>query len=132
MNENMRDMIILSISIALFLGACFFTLGLTSQIRMTLHEAASVVGGQKRSVHSTLKLSEPDIYSGSQALLIVVDSEVRIQADGVTVTQNDPVALIKQSIFQADAKYRTVYIRDIHGNLTELQFYKLPTIEGSS
>jgi len=99
---------------------------------MTLHEAVSVVGGQKRSVHSTLKLSDPDIYSGSQALLIAIDSEVRIQADGVAVTQKDPVALIKQSIFQADAKYRAVYIRDIRGDLTELQFYKLPTAEESS
>ncbi|GIP25908.1 hypothetical protein J23TS9_10380 [Paenibacillus sp. J23TS9] len=132
MNENMRDMITLSITIALFLGACFFTLGLTSQIRMTLHEAVSVVGGQKRSVHSTLKPSEPDVYSGPQALLIVVDSEVRIQADGVTVTHNDPVALINQSIFQADANYRAVYIRDIHGDMTEIQFYKLPKIEESS
>lgn len=132
MNENMRDMITLSIAIALFLGACFFTLGLTSQIRMTLHEAVSVVGGQMQSVHSTLKLSDPDIYSGSQALLIGIDSEVRIQADGVTVTPNDPVGLIKQSIFQADAKYRAVYIRNIHGDLTELQFYKLPRIEESS
>lgn len=67
MNDNVQNMIGISAILALFLSACFLALGLTRQIDGALDEVSAVVSGQKRSVHSTLTLARPDIFSGSQA-----------------------------------------------------------------
>ncbi|MWV42279.1 hypothetical protein GRF59_01430 [Paenibacillus sp. HJL G12] len=128
MNDNAQNMITLSVVVVLFLSACFYTLGLTSQINLVLNHAVMTLGGQTRSVHTTLKTAKPDIFSGTQAIVMTVDhinSGVKIQVDDTMVLETVAVELISQSIFQIDANYRAVYNRDINGKLIEIQFYKL-------
>ncbi|MEI0737073.1 hypothetical protein VQ056_11035 [Paenibacillus sp. JTLBN-2024] len=96
MNDNVQNMIGISAILALFLSACFLALGLTRQIDGALDEVSAVVSGQKRSVHSTLTLARPDIFSGSQAFLVTVDqvgAGVAVKVDGVPVASGDPLEL---------------------------------------
>lgn len=128
MNDNVQNMIGISAILALFLSACFLALGLTRQIDGALDEVSAVVSGQKRSVHSTLTLARPDIYSGSQAFLVTVDqvgAGVAVKVDGVPVASGDPLELAGTAVFQPEAKYRAEYVRDWNGLLKEIRFAKL-------
>ncbi|MCJ8012532.1 hypothetical protein MUG84_12405 [Paenibacillus sp. KQZ6P-2] len=128
MNVNVQNMITLSAAVALFLSACYFTLGLTSHIHTALDEASLVSGGQTKSVYTTLKTAKPDTFSGSQAIIITVDqikNGVQILVDSAPVTEDDPVWMMQQSIFQFDARYRAMYKRDVNGKLIEIHINKL-------
>lgn len=132
MNENVQQMLTLGAMTALFLSACFVALALTGQINMTLHEAASVVGGQTQSVHSGIHTSEPDTYTGAQAILIAIDQQEKgivIQADGIQVTPKSAQELMKDSVFEAQSRYTATYIRDGNGQLTEIRFARLPAVK---
>lgn len=117
---------------ALFLSACFVGLALTGQINMTLHEAASVVVGQTKSVHSGIHTSEADTYTGAQVILIATDQQEKgiiIQADGIQVTPKSAQELMKESVFEAQSRYTATYIRDGNGQLTEIRFVRLPAVK---
>ncbi|MEC0371503.1 hypothetical protein [Paenibacillus chibensis] len=132
MNENVQQMLTLGAMTALFLSACFVALALTGQINMTLHEAASVVGGQTQSVHSGIHTSKPDTYTGAQAILIAIEQQEKgivIQADGIQVTPKSAQELMKDSVFEAQSRYTATYIRDGNGQLTEIRFARLPAVK---
>ncbi|MED5018111.1 hypothetical protein P9847_12435 [Paenibacillus chibensis] len=132
MNENVQHMLTLGAITALFLSACFVALALTGQINMTLHEAASVVGGQTQSVHSGFDTSEADTYTGAQAILIAIDQQEKgmvIRVDGIQVTMKSPQELMKESIFEAQSRYASTYIRDNNGKLTEIRFVRLSAVK---
>lgn len=125
MNENMQNMISLSVILALFLSACFIALSLTGHINLALNEASAAVSGQPQSVHSTLQTAHRDAYSSPQAILMTMDhvkKGVRIRVNGLVVDEDDPAKLVSLSIFQVNDVYHAAYIRDIHGNLTEIRF----------
>ncbi|GIO31167.1 MULTISPECIES: hypothetical protein [Paenibacillus] len=128
MNDNVQNMIGLSVILALFLSACYFTLGLTGRINAALHETSPVVSGQKRSVYETLIQARPDRYNGPQALVLASDqmkAGVRIWVDGVPIASVEPLELAGKSIFQSNAGYRAEYIRNVNGLLEEVRFAKL-------
>lgn len=132
MNENVQHMLTLGAITALFLSACFVALALTGQINMTLYEAASVVGGQTQSVHSGFHTSEADTYTGAQAILIAIDQQEKgmvIRVDGIQVTMKSPQELMKESIFEAQSRYASTYIRDNNGKLTEIRFVRLSAVK---
>ncbi|BFH62184.1 hypothetical protein [Paenibacillus azoreducens] len=128
MNENVPNMMILCTILALFLSACFLTLGMTGQINLALHEAASTAAGQARSVQTVLTESSPDTFGGAQAFMIAVDhakTGIRINIDGIEIREEDPAKLAKLALFETGAKYRAIYFRDNAGKLTGVQFQKL-------
>lgn len=128
MNENVQKIIILSSILALFLSACFLTLGMTGQIKLAMLEATSTAAGQARSIQTVLTQSSPEIFSGSQAFMIAVDypkTGIHIRVEGIEVHEEEPAKLAKLALFEAGAKYQAGYIRDYAGTLTEVQFHKL-------
>ncbi|HEY2494979.1 MAG TPA: hypothetical protein VGI33_18975 [Paenibacillus sp.] len=124
MSENAQNMIILSTSLVVFVGASWISLNMLRQMDRTLQGVTDGNHGQSQSIQVTLRASSSEIYSGSQVLYSLSESKrigTIIEVDGYIFADTE---ILDADYTRIDVQkmYKVSYIRDGSGNITKLIF----------
>lgn len=128
MSENTQSMIYLSTSLILFVGACWLSVSMSSQMDHALQAASKISRGQSRTIQEISRTSGLELYSGSQVLYSLKESyklKLHIEVDGISFTGSAMTAA-DQNMIELSSFYLVKYIRDSNGNFQSILFTKTP------
>ncbi|CAM2783373.1 hypothetical protein PASE110613_00630 [Paenibacillus sediminis] len=127
MSETTQRMLLLSVALSLFITACVYTLHLGSQMDRALLVVRDNNYGQKRSVQSTIEMTDPETYSGAQVLQSIAqikENGVAIKVDGHIFPETTDINDVDVSLLDLTKNYIVSYIRNGSGKLIQIVFNK--------
>lgn len=132
MRDQTISMIEVAIAFTLFIGACWLTYSMQSEIDAGLESVHRMVQ-ENNSVTTTIGLSSDiheDVISfkGSEVLFMLRDvqqGKYEMLVDGVSFSSGMNPETSDLSIIQLDAKYQAHYLYDAHGEVVRVQHYKV-------
>lgn len=128
MSGNAQSMIYLSTSLFIFVGACWLSVSMSSQMDHALQAVSKVTRGQDRTINETYRSYGAELYSGSQVLYSLKESYTlgqRIEVDGISFS-GPAMTAADQAVIDLQSNYLVKYLRDATGNIQSLIFTKAP------
>ncbi|UNK20858.1 hypothetical protein MNQ98_12940 [Paenibacillus sp. N3/727] len=130
MREQTVTMIEMAVATALFMGACWFSFHMQSEIDAGL-EAANLMNQEQSSAITTVKMrsSTDDLtFLGSEVLFMlqeVQQGKYRMSVDGVMFLPGLELDSVNLSVIEAGARYQANYSYSTSGTINSIQYIKV-------
>ncbi|UPK41712.1 hypothetical protein [Paenibacillus pabuli] len=131
MSRNTQQLMLFCTAVVLFVTACLYGQQNVRVLSDALNHLVRTTADMEGRLNTTLRISEPTLYSGAEVLHTVrqmTGTMVSVEVDGNAYVI-DPLVNRKETIpVQLAASYRPEFIRNEAGELLKIAFWK----EGST
>ncbi|WP_342551443.1 hypothetical protein [Paenibacillus sp. FSL R7-0652] len=127
MTRNTQHLMLLCTAVVFLVTACLYGQRNLRILTDALNERMNANTAMEGRVHTTLRMSRLDTYTGAEVLHTVrqmTGTEVQVEINGYVYVV-DP--LVNPSVMipvELDAYYRAEYSRNVSGELLKLSFWK--------